>query len=78
MNTINNPWKAEPKETVEHRHLTDKRDYEAMVSLNESPRREFAEVRLFLLEGIIKLCSEAKEKNLCCYEDACTIITEII
>lgn len=66
-------------EMVEHRHLTQKRDLQRLISdqLVDVEIRQAARRTLFILEGIIKVCSEAKAKGLCCYEDAIKIIDEL-
>jgi hypothetical protein len=67
------------KEILEHRHLTQKRDLERVISdrLVDERTRQAAQRTLFILEGLIKLCSEARAEGVCCYEDAISIISEL-
>ena len=65
-------------EVYEHRHLIQLRELEERASAPHAIQ-DIPDInaRLFLLNGIIDLCSEAKAKGFCCYEDAISIISEL-
>jgi hypothetical protein len=69
-------------EIVEHRHITGRREIvEALQSnhITAEQRRDY-NIRLQVLDGIIKLASElsADRSVQPCYEDICTLITELV
>lgn len=66
--------------TERHRHLIEKEGMEKLLKDPSTPPydRQLALLRLRVINGIINLASEIRDNHPICYEDACSLIVDMI